>query len=584
MDSGELPTESKFLQFLRGSGQFVLWVFSLIAYVFLFANGLIQKLLFWFQVSSFYSRIAATIGMLTTIILIILFFALQWYAWFQTDPGKETGAILLLLALAATLAKRPEWFGSILSATFVSVLMMLVFELHKTPLERGDQNHWNVFWIFIFTALPVLFSILKYASKALHGILLAIYLIVTISIAATNPNNVFTQRFNESGSLAGVMILTILGLVTLLLNKDVLSLDWVNYTKRLGMIALSCAALGYACFLAIRFFMANPTPIASLRYVFMVLILIVGCAVVISMLSSRLPHKSAVNYFSKSNLAVKYLFLLSCFTVDASKLLVGEPLQTYALLAVEIALIVWYVMAIKTYTVVRETPNGTLIQNMPVRLDAETLIPLSQHFKYNYAISCWVYLTPMAPSANPEANGFTTLLSYAGRPTVSFNASTNVMRITAKSPGTQKPKQLNDAISKVIDEVDPLHYVSAEGVTEVLIADIPNVKLQKWIHLVLNYNSSGVMDIFINGKLYRSGNVLVTAEDSGLTLGAPHGNGGRIANVMLFQGDKTVKDALFTGGDAIEPSKIQSLYKEFKHRNPPVVERVLGIKTEVSRL
>jgi len=101
---------------------------------------------------------------------------------------------------------------------------------------------------------------------------------------------------------------------------------------------------------------------------------------------------------------------------------------------------------------------------------------------------------------------------------------------------------------------------------------------------VFHYNSDGIMDIFINGKLYTTGNVLVPNEDSGLTLGATHGNGGQIANVMLFQGDKSEKNAQFTGGDAISPAKIQSLYKEFRYRNPPIVKRVLDIKTDVPRL
>ena len=155
-----------------------------------------------------------------------------------------------------------------------------------------------------------------------------------------------------------------------------------------------------------------------------------------------------------------------------------------------------------------------------------------------------------------------------------------------KSPGGKSKGGLAQA-TKVLAEFSgeslPSEKLEFSGPIDVLVSDIPDVALQKWIHLVLFYNSTGMLDIFINGELYKSVAAMVTNESSGITIGAYKGNGGKIANVMFFQSPKKPTDALFLGGDAIDASTVHKLYNDFKTRDPPVVGRVFPIQNPFAK-
>lgn len=127
----------------------------------------------------------------------------------------------------------------------------------------------------------------------------------------------------------------------------------------------------------------------------------------------------------------------------------------------------------------------------------------SDSYQYKYAISFWVYLD----SFPPETSKSMELLSYGGTPAVDYNATTNTLRINVKNE---------------------------TGGTSAIYTR-PNIELQKWNHLLFNYNG-GTLDVFYNGKLCRSAiEVVPYMKMDMLTIGQEDGANGHIGQLLYFK-------------------------------------------------
>lgn len=146
---------------------------------------------------------------------------------------------------------------------------------------------------------------------------------------------------------------------------------------------------------------------------------------------------------------------------------------------------------------------------------------------YNYALSCWIYLNSDGPNFNP--NSFKTLIDYSNKPRILFNPTRNELAVLIKKP--------NKDVKKFI---------------------LKNIKLQKWINLVINYDG-GVLDIFKDGKLVVSEPGLIPYMKSDIVkIGDNNGLNGGICNVVYYN-------------THISKTRIQTIYNLLKNNNPPVV-------------
>lgn len=169
--------------------------------------------------------------------------------------------------------------------------------------------------------------------------------------------------------------------------------------------------------------------------------------------------------------------------------------------------------------------NGHLLLNHPTQLGEYNKLDLFPKFVYNYALSGWFWINSV-----PSNKGFMSILNYGQIPNITFSPLKNKIRITTKG----------------------------QSGSIVTVCEIPEIPLQKWNHILIN-NNKGIMDVFLNGKLFRSVQGIVPYKSNEfLSTGQVGGIEGGICNVMYFE-------------RPLEISKIKQLYHSFKNYNPPIV-------------
>ena len=191
-------------------------------------------------------------------------------------------------------------------------------------------------------------------------------------------------------------------------------------------------------------------------------------------------------------------------------------------------------------------PKGKLLLNKPVYLNNKTTLGSylelnnikddsnesddKNNYKYNYAISAWIYINYQGPNTNPSYTEYTPLLSYGNKPDILYNGLKNTLKITMQ--------QGQDGLKNVYKTTD--------------------IKMNRWNHFLLNY-TGGTLDTFINGELHASEpGVVPYMEFDTLVGGSDNGIHGGICNVQYFN-------------RYLQIDTIRSLYTSFKDKTPPII-------------
>jgi len=232
--------------------------------------------------------------------------------------------------------------------------------------------------------------------------------------------------------------------------------------------------------------------------------------------------------------------------------------------------------------------GGQQLINQPIRTNILTNVASyqslsgSDKFDYQYAMSFWVYIDSFPPSTNSSYTKVVPILSYGENPTLKYSSANNTFYITVKQKDETntvdetsikedndiqekingwkgKGKGIQEKINDAIEQVKSMPFgneVDAEG--HRIIYKHHDVQLQKWNHILLNYNG-GTLDVFYNGKLVKSAiEVVPYMKFDTLTVGYENGISGNVANLMYF---KKPLDIL----------TINTLYVSLKDKNPPVI-------------
>ena len=153
----------------------------------------------------------------------------------------------------------------------------------------------------------------------------------------------------------------------------------------------------------------------------------------------------------------------------------------------------------------------------------------TKEFSYNYAISAWFFIDSFPPETNSSYTEYTSLLNVGDKPNILFNVLKNKLKIMLKT----------------------------QGKNERILYETRDFKMQRWNHIVINYDGSN-LDIFINNELVSSNpGVIPYNQNTNITSGKNDGIMGGICNVRYFR-------------DNLSRGKISWLYNSVKNLNPPI--------------
>ena len=180
----------------------------------------------------------------------------------------------------------------------------------------------------------------------------------------------------------------------------------------------------------------------------------------------------------------------------------------------------------------------------------------SESFTYKYGISFWLYLDAFPPNTSSSYRYYTSVLNYGNKPNILYKAETNTLIITMPKASLKHVKnKFNIKDEKVLrDQAEEIlrraknknkknknkHDIDSNDDEEydqenIIVYKLENVLLQKWNHIIINYNG-GTLDIFYNNNLVKSikGVVPYMSLDT-LSVGSDNGIQAGICNLIYFK-------------------------------------------------
>jgi hypothetical protein len=473
-----------------------------------------------------YERIKSIILLLCLISIIIIYYVTDQGGYFS----KYFGYSLLLTSIIAI---------------FAFLYLMVVVSLPNTMSSSKSGNLLN-----------------NFSNFSVYGsILFLIFLSVITYVISTYPGGFFTDKVMSSSSLILLLIICILWLTLLCGNlfSDVydkqMNLNKMNLFKSSLLFLFGLVISGLLIFWIVYNIQSLSGQSSIVSLILNILIIVIILSLIYKTINVKLPSGNAKKdgFF---NLLLNIIFYIPCIFSDTfekiMKFFIGEYNATnyssIIMLLISIILIIIYFI----YPTVFKKFNiqgGKQLVNQPVYTDSQYSLGTYEQlngtteYDYQYALSSWIFIDSSPPNTNSSYGKYTSLLNFANKPNILYNAKNNTLMITMEQKDLQKNTK-----NKLTDYDD-------RGNRILFIKE--NILLQKWNNIIINYNG-GVLDIFLNGELVKSDiNVVPYYTLDNLTIGENIGIKGGICNVVYFR-------------HALNSSNIYYLYHMNKNKTPPV--------------
>ena len=314
-----------------------------------------------------------------------------------------------------------------------------------------------------------------------------------------------------------------------------------------GKIITTMGLIGFIIFISYIIFNFTANYSDWSKYVFLMLNLLIFIGIVAILLKLFKYDKGEPGETKPSWLSLlkKMIFYLPCLLLDFIDYIKYEYSITtkpiVLLLIGEILLVaLYFILPWLIDKIISH--NSTLLQGDAINLNSEENLGTFQEinfmpnintgnkeFSYNYAISSWFFLDSFPPETNSSYTEYTSILNVGDKPNILFNVLKNKLKIMLKT----------------------------QGKNEKILYETKDFKMQRWNHIVINYDGSN-LDIFINNELVSSNpGVIPYNQNTNITSGTNEGIRGGICNVRYFR-------------DSLSRGKISWLYNSVKNLNPPI--------------
>ena len=423
--------------------------------------------------------------------------------------------IILLVIIILSVLYFPNYNGILLNVFIVieiifilTGILFFVIDLFQVIKKKNLPSS---FLLILFTSLISLggfgfslFLCLTYLIPQMSGIVLVLFLFFITFVYLS------------------ILIFIIVKFYEILKNEK---FSLIGYYKNIGFGLLSGLAiiiLVFAIIYAFSFF--------SSHLLILKLIIVIITLLLVTKVLSKVPKIDKVY-----NLLFNTILYIPCLINYSFDYVLGDKNYSFLLIILEIILILLYLFYPKL-TNLLYTRGGSQIINKPVKLYELNSITSSQNLNgsnnstYNFAMSFWVYIDSVPPSVNNTYTKEGNILSLGKTPIVRYKSINNSIIVSVESNN------------------------SATG--ERIIANIPDIKLQKWNQILINY-TSGTMDVFYNSKLISSTIEVVSYQNFDLlVIGENNGISGGLANLVYYK-------------EPLDIYKIKYLYNSLKTKSTP---------------
>lgn len=283
---------------------------------------------------------------------------------------------------------------------------------------------------------------------------------------------------------------------------------------------------------------------------FLVVIALLGLSIVYNFLSQYLERLTGWPGF-----IVQMIFYLPCLFWNGWYYFMSElhatPYIVHGLIFIEVLTISAYLYLPTLMESALHTKDGIVLLKKKTHLDKGTVTIANsdvlklnpdvhqtltkgslKQYASNYAFSMWIYINPQN-SSSESYNKEMEIFSYGYKDEQGMEHVKPMIRYYGGGDGSDQVSERNKLIFYFVN-YPPKHEYDYENNT---FYDV-TVPLQKWNHIVINYNRNAV-DIFINGHLERTfdlkENIPMYNDLDNVTVGSLNGVTGVITNVIYFK-------------------------------------------------